>query len=65
MLADGADKPGVLAMYKHRVVEGFTTNPTLMRRAGGSDYEVFARDVLPLIADRSISFDGLAADYKL
>jgi transaldolase len=51
-------------MYKHRVVEGFTTNPTLMRRAG-SDYEVFARDVLPLIADQSISFEGLAADYKL
>jgi transaldolase len=64
IFADGADKPGMLAMYKNPVVKGFTTNPTLMRKAGISDYEAFARDILQSITDRSISFEVFADDIQ-
>jgi len=62
IFADGADKAGMLAMYRHPHVSGFTTNPTLMRKAGVTDYETFARDVLQAIPDRSISFEVFADD---
>src|SRR5882724_41301 len=62
IFADGADKPGMLAMYKNPVVKGFTTNPTLMRKAGVSDYEAFAREIINAIPDRSISFEVFADD---
>ena len=59
----GADKPGMLAMYKNPVVKGFTTNPTLMRTAGVSDYEAFAQEIVEAIPDRSISFEVFADDW--
>jgi len=43
LFADGADKAGMLEMYRKPFVKGFTTNPTLMRKAGISDYRGFAR----------------------
>ena len=43
IFADGADKPAMLEMYKNPLVAGFTTNPSLMRKAGISDYQAFAR----------------------
>jgi transaldolase len=49
LFADGADTPGMLAMYRSPHVKGFTTNPTLMRKAGVTDYRAFARDVLAAI----------------
>jgi transaldolase len=62
IFADGADKPGMLAMYKNPIVKGFTTNPTLMRKAGVSDYEAFAHEIIEAIPDRSISFEVFADD---
>jgi transaldolase len=63
IFADGADKKGMLDVYKHSHVQGFTTNPTLMRKAGISDYEAFAKDILSAIPDRSISFEVFSDDF--
>jgi transaldolase len=63
IFADGADKAGMLEVYRNPYVKGFTTNPTLMRKAGIADYEAFARDILSVIPDRSISFEVFADDF--
>lgn len=60
IFADGADLPGILAMYKNPLIKGFTTNPSLMRKAGISDYEQFARKLLAAVPDRPISFEVFA-----
>ena len=57
IFADGADRAGIAALAAKPWVRGFTTNPTLMRRAGVEDYAAFARDVLELVPDRPISFE--------
>jgi transaldolase len=64
IFADGADKAGMLEMYRNPVIKGFTTNPTLMRKAGVENYEAFARDVLASITDRPISLEVLADDLE-
>ena len=56
IFADGADKAGMLEMYAKPYVKGLTTNPTLMRKAGVTDYKAFAREILQAIPDRPISF---------
>jgi transaldolase len=63
IFADGADKAGMLEMYRDPQIKGFTTNPTLMRKAGLTDFEAFARDVLAEIPDRPISFEIFADDF--
>ncbi len=63
IFADGADKAGMLAMYGNPIVTGFTTNPTLMRQAGISDYAAFAADILSVIHDRPISFEVFSDDF--
>ncbi len=63
IFADGADKAGMLDLYRHPLVKGFTTNPTLMRSAGITDYAAFARDVLASIPDRPISFEVFSDDF--
>ena len=55
--ADGADKSDILRLYEDKRIQGFTTNPTLMRKAGISDYAAFAKDILAHIKDRPISFE--------
>jgi len=60
--ADGADKEGMLALYKNELVKGFTTNPSLMAKAGIKDYRTFAKDILTVIKDRSISFEVFSDD---
>lgn len=57
IFADGANFEGMLALYRGPHVSGFTTNPTLMRQAGVTDYRAFAREVIAAIPDRSISFE--------
>ena len=57
LFADGADKAQMLRLYQNPLIKGFTTNPTLMRKAGIQDYEAFAREVLRAIPDRPISFE--------
>lgn len=63
MFADGADRAGMLELYAKPYIKGFTTNPTLMRRAGISDYRAFARDILATITDKPVSFEVLADDF--
>lgn len=63
IFADGADKAGMLEMYANPVIKGFTTNPTLMRKAGVHDYAAFARDIIALIPDRSVSFEVLSDEF--
>jgi transaldolase len=63
IFADGAEKAGMLEMYAKPYIKGFTTNPTLMRSAGVTEYEKFARDILQEIPDRPISFEVFADDF--
>jgi transaldolase len=63
IFADGADKTGMLDMYRNPLIQGFTTNPTLMRNAGVADYQEFARDILQAIPDRPISFEVFSDDF--
>ena len=63
IFADGADKSAMLQLYAQPYIRGFTTNPTLMRKAGIGDYEAFARDILDAIPDRPISFEVFADDF--
>jgi transaldolase len=60
LFADGANLSEMTAMYRDPRIVGFTTNPTLMRKAGISDYAAFARDVLDAIPDRPVSFEVFA-----
>ena len=63
LFADGADRVGMLEMYEKPYIRGFTTNPTLMKKAGISDYEGFAHEILQEIPDRPISFEVFADDF--
>jgi transaldolase len=62
IFADGADKAAMLRLYAQPHIRGFTTNPTLMAKAGIRDYEAFARDILETIPDRPISLEVFADD---
>jgi transaldolase len=63
IFADGADLNGMKEMYAKPYIKGFTTNPTLMRKAGIQDYKAFALQVLDTIPDRPISFEVFADDF--
>jgi transaldolase len=63
IFADGADKTGMLEMYAQSYIKGFTTNPTLMRKAGLSDYAAFAKDIVQAIPDRPISFEVFSDEF--
>jgi len=63
IFADGADLAEMLMLARHPVIRGFTTNPTLMRKAGVVDYRKFAHDVLEVIFDRPISFEVFSDDF--
>lgn len=60
MYCDGADLESLLKMYKNPLIRGFTTNPTLMRKAGVDDYEKFGRMIVQAIPDRPISLEVFA-----
>ncbi len=62
LFSDGADLASILEMYAKPWIRGFTTNPTLMRKAGVRDYEAFARALLRAVPDRPISFEVFADD---
>jgi transaldolase len=63
IFADGADLDGILELYRNPHISGFTTNPTLMRKSGISDYEKFSRQVLEHIPDRPISFEVFSDEF--
>ncbi|HMD88895.1 MAG TPA: transaldolase [Anaerolineaceae bacterium] len=64
IFADGADLDGILELYHNPYITGFTTNPTLMRKSGITDYEKFARQVLEKITDRPISFEVFSDEFN-
>lgn len=64
LFADGADQAGMRELYRNPLIRGFTTNATLMRKAGVTDYRAFARDVLQAIPDRPISLEVLSDDFE-
>ena len=64
IFADGADKAGMLDLYANPLIQGMTTNPTLMKKAGIKDYEAFAKDVLQTVRSKPISFEVFADDFK-
>ena len=63
IFADGADLDSIIALAGNPLVQGFTTNPTLMRKAGVTNYTAFAHDVLTHIGDRPISFEVFSDDF--
>jgi transaldolase len=63
IFADGADLKGIKEAAAQPIIKGFTTNPTLMRQAGVSDYKKFALDVLSFVTDRPVSFEVFADDF--
>jgi transaldolase len=63
IFADGADLDGIRALTKNPAVKGFTTNPTLMKQAGISDYMGFSREVLEVIAGAPISLEVFSDDF--
>ena len=60
IFADGADQASILELYRQPHIKGFTTNPTLMRATGVTDYQRFALDLLSTIHDRPVSFEVFA-----
>ncbi|HXR78239.1 MAG TPA: transaldolase [Bryobacteraceae bacterium] len=63
LFADGAEHGEMLRMYRNPLIRGFTTNPTLMRKAGIADYEAFARGILAAIPDRPISLEVFSDEF--
>jgi transaldolase len=63
VFADGANLSNMLVLAENPLISGFTTNPTLMRRAGVDDYVDFARKVLDHITDRPVSFEVFSDDF--
>lgn len=61
--ADGADLAGMIRLAENPLIKGLTTNPTLMRKAGISDYEAFAKDVLRAIRNKPISFEVFSDEF--
>ena len=63
IFADGASLPSMLESARDPRIAGFTTNPTLMRKAGVTDYRAFAKEVLATIKDKPISFEVFADEF--
>jgi transaldolase len=63
VFADGADEEGIIRLAADPVIKGFTTNPTLMRAAGITDYEAFARRLVERIPNMPISFEVFADEF--
>ncbi|MEO0393550.1 MAG: transaldolase [Pseudomonadota bacterium] len=64
IFADGADLSTMVAMAADPLIKGLTTNPTLMNKAGITDYEAFAKEVLAAIPDKPISFEVFSDDFE-
>jgi transaldolase len=63
LYADGADIDAIRTLAADPSIKGFTTNPTLMRQAGVTDYAAFARSALDVVGDRPISFEVLSDEF--
>src|SRR6266404_7697688 len=65
LFQDGAELDAMIAAKKRNLVSGFTTNPTLMRKAGVTDYKAFARKAIAAIPDLPISFEVFSDDFEM
>lgn len=65
IFSDGADIEQMKESYKSGIVKGFTTNPTLMRKANVSDYKAFAKEAVKAIPDLPISFEVFSDDFDI
>jgi transaldolase len=63
IFGDGADKQTILNLNEDARIAGFTTNPTLMKKAGVEDYETFAKDVLSTVKNKPISFEVFSDEF--
>jgi transaldolase len=63
IFADGADKAGMLSLNANPAIQGMTTNPTLMRKAGIQNYESFAKDILTTVTSKPISFEVFSDEF--
>jgi transaldolase len=61
--ADGADKVNMVNLYNNSLIKGLTTNPTLMKKAGITNYEYFAKDILETVTDKPISFEVFSDEF--
>ena len=64
IFADGADKAGMLQLNANPLIQGLTTNPTLMRKAGLTDFEAFARDILQHITTKPLSLEVFSDEFS-
>ena len=65
IFADGADKQTMLKMYENPSIKGLTTNPTLMKKAGVTNYKEFALDMVSLIKDKPLSFEVFSDELEI
>jgi transaldolase len=63
IFADGADKKSMLDLYANPLIQGLTTNPSLMRKVGITDYTAFAKEVLQTVKDKPISFEVFSDEF--
>ncbi|MGD1087192.1 MAG: transaldolase [Verrucomicrobiota bacterium] len=63
IFADGADKAGMLQLNANPLIKGMTTNPTLMRKVGVTDFEAFARDILQYITEKPLSLEVFSDEF--
>src|SRR4051795_2245644 len=63
IFADGADKEGIIDLYRKPYIKGLTTNPSLMRKVGVTDYEKFAREILEVVKEKPISFEVFSDEF--
>src|ERR1044071_9770608 len=63
IFADGADKKGMLDLYANPLIKGLTTNPSLMRKAGVTNYEAYAKEILQTITAKPISFEVFSDEF--
>jgi transaldolase len=64
IFADGADKAAMLKLNADPLIQGMTTNPTLLRKAGLTDFEAFARDILQNVTEKPLSFEVLSDEFS-
>src|SRR5436309_14987464 len=62
LFTDGADRAQIVEMAKQPWINGFTTNPSLLKKAGVRDYATYARDLVAAVPDRHISFEVISDD---
>jgi transaldolase len=64
IFADGADMDSIIELNKNPLIKGFTTNPSLMRKSGVTDYRKFAHEVMEVIKDKPVSFEVISDDFN-